>query len=51
MKEMTSVATTMMSEEEKADMEREMNEAAGGVPSSPSPATLLTFLGASIMSA
>lgn len=39
MKEMTSVATTMMSEEEKADMEREMNEAAGGAPpSSPSPA-------------
>ncbi|KAI0364345.1 DnaJ-domain-containing protein [Pilatotrama ljubarskyi] len=34
MKEMTSVATTMMSEEEKAEIEREMN---GGV-SPPSPA-------------
>ncbi|KAI0773282.1 X-domain of DnaJ-containing-domain-containing protein [Trametes elegans] len=33
MKEMTSVATTMMSEEEKAEMEREMNE--GGSPASP----------------
>ncbi|KAI0352142.1 DnaJ-domain-containing protein [Trametes cingulata] len=44
MKEMTSVATTMMSEEEKAEIEREMN---GGVspaspaaaPVSPSPAS------------
>lgn len=37
MKEMTSVATTMMTEEEKADMEREMN---GGVsPASPGSAT------------
>ena len=38
MKEMTSVATTMMTEEEKAEMEREMNEAhaaAGGVPTGP----------------
>ena len=47
MKEMTSVATTMMSEEEKAELEREMNEArtpgAGdatsvkSTPASPSP--------------
>ncbi|GBE90253.1 Uncharacterized J domain-containing protein [Sparassis crispa] len=29
MKEMTSVATTMMTEEEKAEMEKDMNEAAG----------------------
>ena len=36
MKEMTSVATTMMSEEEKAEVEREMNEAAG-TPASPPP--------------
>ncbi|PIL24651.1 transporter [Ganoderma sinense ZZ0214-1] len=38
MKEMTSVATTMMTEEEKAEMEREMNEAhaaAGGAPAGP----------------
>ncbi|EKM50696.1 uncharacterized protein PHACADRAFT_264112 [Phanerochaete carnosa HHB-10118-sp] len=34
MKEMTSVATTMMSEEEKAEMERELNEGRG--PASPS---------------
>ncbi|KAI0675848.1 X-domain of DnaJ-containing-domain-containing protein [Trametes maxima] len=43
MKEMTSVATTMMSEEEKAEIEREMNGGAGpaspaGAPVSPSPA-------------
>ncbi|EJF59058.1 DnaJ-domain-containing protein [Dichomitus squalens] len=47
MKEMTSVATTMMSEEEKAELEREMNEARSPVagdatsvkstPASPSP--------------
>ncbi|OBZ74242.1 putative J domain-containing protein C4H3.01 [Grifola frondosa] len=46
MKEMTSVATTMMSEEEKAEMEKEMNEASGiatptaagsTIPSSPTP--------------
>ncbi|KAI0738603.1 X-domain of DnaJ-containing-domain-containing protein [Daedaleopsis nitida] len=37
MKEMTSVATTMMSEEEKAEVEREMNEGVTGVPSSPPP--------------
>ncbi len=39
MKEMTSVATTMMTEEEKADMEREMNEAhaaaSGATPAGP----------------
>lgn len=34
MKEMTSVATTMMSDEEKAEVEREMNEGRG--PASPS---------------
>ncbi|KAI0642278.1 X-domain of DnaJ-containing-domain-containing protein [Trametes meyenii] len=43
MKEMTSVATTMMSEEEKAEMEREMGGAASptspaDAPVSPSPA-------------
>ncbi|THH29285.1 hypothetical protein EUX98_g4906 [Antrodiella citrinella] len=42
MKEMTSVATTMMSEEDKADMEKEMNEAMGNsnpsVSHAPSPA-------------
>ena len=37
MKEMTSVATTMMTEEEKAEMERELNEGRG--PSSSSPST------------
>lgn len=36
MKEMTSVATTMMSDEEKAEMEKELNEGRG--PASPSPA-------------
>lgn len=38
MKEMTSVATTMMTEEEKAEMEKEMNEAGvgGGVATPPS---------------
>ena len=39
MKEMTSVATTMMSEEEKAEMEREMNEGRGAA--SPSTSTAL----------
>lgn len=37
MKEMTSVATTMMSEEEKAEIEKEMNEA--GVSTPPSGVT------------
>lgn len=37
MKEMTSVATTMMSEEEKAEMERELNEGRG--PASPAATT------------
>ena len=41
MKEMTSVATTMMTEEEKAEMEREMNEAhAAASPIPPGPATI-----------
>lgn len=35
MKEMTSVATTMMTEEEKAELEKEMN---GGMDRTPSPA-------------
>ncbi|KAI8996611.1 X-domain of DnaJ-containing-domain-containing protein [Trametes punicea] len=38
MKEMTSVATTMMSEEEKAEIEREMN--GGAAPGSPSAAAV-----------
>ena len=38
MKEMTSVATTMMSEDEKAEIEREMNGGAG--PTSPAPASV-----------
>ncbi|KAI0832088.1 DnaJ-domain-containing protein [Trametes gibbosa] len=39
MKEMTSVATTMMTEEEKAEMEREMNDSMS--PASPGVATPL----------
>lgn len=35
MKEMTSVATTMMTEEEKAEMEKEMNEAGVGTTTPP----------------
>ncbi|KAI0339673.1 DnaJ-domain-containing protein [Trametopsis cervina] len=37
MKEMTSVATTMMTDEEKADLEREMNENYNGGGATPSP--------------
>lgn len=48
MKEMTSVATTMMSEEEKAEMEREMNDgrpaASPSVSAPPSGATLASPL-------
>ncbi|KAI1791841.1 DnaJ-domain-containing protein [Ganoderma leucocontextum] len=41
MKEMTSVATTMMTEEEKAELEREMNEAHAASGSTPAaPATI-----------
>lgn len=39
MKEMTSVATTMMSEEEKAEMEKEMGEGRGFATPSPSVTT------------
>jgi len=45
MKEMTSVATTMMSEEEKAEMEKEMNEA--GISTPPTGVTHTTPAGSS----
>jgi hypothetical protein len=38
MKEMTSVAKTMMTDEEKAELEKEMNDNVNGGPASPSPA-------------
>ncbi|KAI0079403.1 DnaJ-domain-containing protein [Panus rudis PR-1116 ss-1] len=39
MKEMTTVATTMMSEEEKAEMEKELNEGVSPTPPPPSGTT------------
>lgn len=42
MKEMTSVATTMMTDEEKAELEQEMNGGAAPAPGTPSPSAINT---------
>ncbi|KAF7982588.1 hypothetical protein HWV62_27601 [Athelia sp. TMB] len=44
MKEMTSVATTMMSDEEKAELEKEMNGGTTPVPGTPSPSAINTHV-------